>query len=176
MATITRAQVADAVHESLDTLATDFDKSAAGTRPEGDYTQPLNSTMRDCGLDDITDADTHARIRAIIVGAEFYALSRAYRRRAAEVVSQTGAGASGLHASRDPSTSLGSLRLHLTEVKERYEAALAAIGLALNVDPDSAAGLGGDAVHIDDSDDLSKALVSGDYALPWFKEGYHEVR
>ena len=174
MAAITREEVAAEVHEGLDQLATDFRTTQDGaTRTEGDYTYPINKTLRDCGYDDISEADNHAKVRAIIRGTTYYALSRAYRRRASEVTSQMGAGASGMHLQYDPSTALGSLRLHLSEVTEKYEKALAAIGVFLDLDPEGS-GAAAQVVTIDDEDSKSGVLVDPKYGLPWFEEGYHE--
>jgi hypothetical protein len=173
MASITRKEVAVEVHESLDRLGIDFTPNQDGDRAEGDYTFPINKTLRDCGYDAITDADTWAKIRAVVRGTEYYALSRAYRRRASEITSQQGAGASGMHLAFDPSTALGSLRLHLTEVADKYEMALAAIGVHLDLDPIGSSGIA-QVVLIDKEDAQSGVLVDDKYGLPWFREGYHE--
>lgn len=173
MPSITRKAVAAEAHESLDRLAADFSVAEDGARTEGDYTYPIDKTLRDCGFDAIDDADTYAKIRAVIRGTEYYALSRAYRRRASEITSQMGAGAAGTHLQYDPSTALGSLRLHLSEVAEKYQMALQAIGVFLDVDPGGTSGVS-QVVTIDEDDAKSGVLVDSTYGLPWFEEGYHE--
>jgi hypothetical protein len=173
MASITRKEVAAEVHESLDNLAFDFTIEGDGVKTEGDYYYPIEETLRDCGFDAITDADTHAKIRAVVRGTTYYALSRAYRKRAAEITTQMGAGASGTHLQFDPSTALGSLRLHLSEVADKYEQALQAIGIFLDVDPEGTTGVA-QVVTIDDEDSKSGVLVDSTYGLPWYEEGYHE--
>lgn len=170
---ITRIEVATEVHESLDNLAGDFRTAEDGIKTEGDYYYPIEETLRDCGFDAIADANSHAKIRAVVRGTTYYALSRAYRKRAAEITTQMGAGASGTHLQYDPSTALGSLRLHLTEVADKYQQALQAIGVFLDVDPDGSAAVA-QVVTIDKEDSKSGVLVDSTYGLPWFEEGYHE--
>jgi hypothetical protein len=111
----------------------------------------------------------------MILGTAYYLLLVLYRDRAAEMTSQQGAGAAGMHLAIDPSTALGSLRLHVGEALVTYQQALTAIGKSMTADP-SAAGILGAVVFVDDDDDRSSALVVGDQALPWWQEGYTEVR
>lgn len=168
MASITRPEVAAEVHESLGTLSGSLRTTSSGALTEGDYTRPINRALRDCAYDDISDADTHGKIRAIVAGTCYYALIRLYRTRATEMTSQHGAGASGMHISMDPSTSLGSLRLHVESEFDRYQQALLAIGRHLDVDPET----GGTnlAVRIDEDDSLLGVLADDDVAPPWFPE------
>jgi hypothetical protein len=171
---LTRAGVAAEALRSLGLLGRSLKTTAIGDLAEGDLTDPLNMTLRDCGLATIADCTTTGQERAVILGTTYYALVRLYRDRAAEITSQMGAGASGMHLSIDPSTALGSLRLHLTETLDNYKLALAAVGKSLGVDPSS--GFLAPIVFVDDEDERSKALVVGESPLPWFQEGYHEVR
>ena len=171
---LTRAQVAGIAHRSLGLLGASLRDVQQGAQTEGDFTDAIDMAMRDCGLSAMADCDTQAKERALIQGTTYYVLLRLYRDRAAEITSQQGAGAAGMHLSIDPGTSLGSLRLHIAEEYSRYTDALSAIGKTMTSDP-SAAGLSS-VVFVDDEDEQSMSLVTGEMALPWWEEGYTEVR
>lgn len=175
MPSITRAQVAARVHEKLDKLAADLKTATDGARTEGDYTYPLDEALRDCGLDAITEADSHARIRAVLLGTEYRAMQRLFWRRSVMVSQTQGAGYASSQQSLEWNNLLEILRRRLKDVQAEYELALNAIGASLsqNVEAGSAAGV----VLIDDDDDTSKELVDSglDVGLPWFREGYNEV-
>lgn len=173
---ITRENAAAMVHEILGELATDFKTSAEGAKTEGDYTYPIDRTLMDCAFDAITDADSNAKIRAVLHGTEYYALVRLYRKVVHRPSSQQGAGASGMHLSLNVETNIRSLRLHLNTAMEQYKASLKAIGIALDVDPDLGSGMTGYVLVDDDSALGGKALVADtDYGQPWWRDGYHEV-
>lgn len=173
MASITRDAVAKEVHQSMGNLANSLSTEPRGGAEEGDYTFPINRALRDCSYDSIAEATTHAKIRAIVLGASYHVLTRLYRDRAAEVTSQQGAGAAAMHLSLDFGQALGSLRLHVSTARDDYEDALAAIGIELARDPTS--GSIAQVVHVDADDDASRALLDVTIGLPWFREGYHEV-
>lgn len=171
MASITRAQVAARVHEKLDKLATGLSASEDGEKTEGDYTYPIDDALRDCGFDDITEADSHASIRAVLIGTEYRVAQRLFWRRSPDVSSSTSAAGS---LRLDWNQLLEILRKRLAELRKEYVGALAAIGLSLDEDAD--AGSVGDVVLVDDDEDATEALVStgADVGLPWYAEGYHE--
>jgi hypothetical protein len=173
MASITREAVAKEVHQSMGNLANSLSVQPQAGAEEGDYALSIDRALRDCSYDAIAEANTHAKIRAVVMGTSYHVLTRLYRDRAAEVTAQQGAGASGMHLSLDFGQALGSLRLHLTMARDDYEDALAAIGIELARDP-SAASIA-QVVHVDADDDVSKALLDFDVGLPWFREGYHEI-
>lgn len=173
----TRAEVALRVHEKLDRMADGMSYAAAGpTHTEGDYTFPIDSALMDCGLENITEADTFAKIRAVERGTEYYTLQRLIALYTARANAQQGAGASGMHLAISWEDALPNLRFHARTVKEEYIDALAAIGRSLSTDPAGSQSMSGP-VLIDDDLDATKALVSPemDVGLPWFGEGYHEM-
>jgi len=169
MASITRAQVAAQVKEKLDKLASDLSTAASSGRAEGDFSYPIDDALRDCGFDEIAAADTHAKIRAVLVGAEYHAAQRLFWRRSVDVSNRTAS------QSVEWNTLLSIIRKRLEDLKAEYGEVLAAIGRRLDTDAeaDSVAGV----LEIDDADDLTRALVDAgiDTGLPWFEEGYHEV-
>lgn len=171
---LTRLDVAKIAHRSLGRLGRDLRTVPTAELTEGDLTDALDMAMRDCGMSSIADCDTQGKERALILGTTYYSLERVYRDRASEITSQQGAGSAGMHLAIDPTTALGSLRLHLTSTLENYKGALFAIGKSLTADP--SAGSLASAVFVDDEDERSMSLVVGDTRLPWFEEGYTEVR
>lgn len=172
---LTRADVAGIAKRSLGNLGRSLRTTSTGGQAEGDLTDAIDMALRDCGMADITACDTQGKERALILGTTYYILVRVYRDRAAEITSQQGAGAAGMHLSMDPSTALGSLRLHVSETLSSYKDALTAIGKTMTADP-SAAGRLTPVVFVTDDDERSQSLVVGDQRLPWFEEGYTEVR
>lgn len=171
---LTRVQVAGIALRSLGQLGNSLRLTEKADQSEGDLTDAIDMAMRDCGFATIADCDTQGKERALILGATYYILLRVYRDRAAELTSQQGAGAAGMHLSIDPSTSLGSLRLHISEALGTYKDALNAIGKTMATDP--SAGRAAPVVFVTDDDEQSMSLVVGDQKLPWFEEGYTEVR
>lgn len=169
MASITRAEVAARVDEKLDKLASDLSTAASGGRAEGDYTYPLDDALRDCGFDAITDADTHAKIRAVLLGTEYHAAQRLFWRRSVDVSNRTAS------QSVEWNTLLSVIRKRLEDLRGEYGEALAAIGRRLDSDAEAASVAG--VLEIDDADDLTRELADSglDTGLPWFEEGYHEV-
>lgn len=173
MPSITRATVAARVKERLDKLAEDLSTAAATGKTEGDFTYPIDDALQDCGYSSITEADSHAKIRAVLRGAEYYALERVWNRRAVLVTSTMGAGYASGQQHLEWNTLQEILRKRLSDAQAAYVGALAAIGKSL--DADTTAGSAAGVLEIDDDDDLSKELVDGDAGLPWWSEGYHEV-
>lgn len=171
---LTRADVAGIAQRSLGLLGRSLRATPQGSQTEGDFTDALDMTLRDCGLASISAIATQGQERAVIQGATYYVLQRLYRDRAAELTSQQGAGAAGMHLAIDPSTALGSLRLHLGETEKAYQMALSAIGKTMATDP--SAGRLSSVVFTDDEDEHTSSLVTGDLAFPWLEEGYTEVR
>ena len=172
MPSITRANVAAEVAEKLDKLATDLSATATETKTEGDYTYPLNQTLRDCGFDAIAEADSHARIRAVLLGTELHVAERLFWRRSTQV-----SGTQGISSEQrlEWNNLLEILRRRLKDLRAEFAEALAAIGRSLNEDADSGSAAG--VFEIDDDEDLTKEFVQSttDTGLPWFEEGYHEV-
>lgn len=172
MAGITRAGVAAEVHEKLDKLATDLSAAESGAKTEGDYTYPLNQALRDCGFASIDEADTCARIRAVLLGTELHVAERLFWRRSVQV-----SGTQGISSEQrlEWNNLLEILRRRLKDLRGEVADALAAIGRSM--DEDAGAGSAAGVVEIDASDDDSQEFVSTvtDTGLPWFEEGYHEV-
>lgn len=163
-------QAAAAVHEMLDDLAAGLSPQENGAgRPVGDYSVPLDFTLRDCGFSSITDASTQTRERAILNGMQYYAYLRLFRKFGAKASQQQGAGASGLHLSIDYSSTAKTLRMHVRECKESYTESLAAIGRSLLEDPDLAS-TASKAVVVDANTDMGERFLRPFGGTPWFAE------
>lgn len=167
---LTDQQAAAMVHEMLDDLAADLDPQDDGAgRNIGDYTYPLDFTLRDCGLSDITEAASQMQEKAILLGMQYYAYLRLFRKFGARASQQQGAGASGMHLALDWSSTAKTLRMHVRECKENYREGLAAIGISLDEDPNLAS-TGSDAVIVDDTTDVGARLLQPYTGLPWLAE------
>lgn len=167
---LTAQEAAAMVHEMLDDLAADLSTADdMNGRTIGDYTYPLNMTLRDMGLASIGLATTSAQERAVLYGMQYYAYLRLFRKYAARASQQQGAGASGMHLALDWSSTAKTLRMHVAECKDNYQAALVSIGLGLDADPDYISG-SGQAVVLDDETDVGARLLRTYSGLPWFTE------
>jgi hypothetical protein len=170
MAALTRGQYAETVHRKLDDLATDLSFVGEGDRTEGDYTDAIDSALRDCGFTAVSEADLDAEVQAIFAGVEYYALTRLLYKNVSKPTTQQGAGTSGLHLMVQTESLVRSLRLIINTARENYKSALRLIGRSLEEQSDMKAG----AVTVSADDAVSSAFVIGDKALPWFQEGYYE--
>lgn len=172
---LTAEQAAARVHEAMDSLAGDLSLAADGPdRPIGDYTYPLESTLRDCGLSGISEATSYAQERAILAGMELYTYRRLFRKYLARVSSQQGAGASGMHLQVDWSSTAKTMRMHVREAEETYAGALSAIGRSMSEDPDARISAG-QAVVLDSSTDEGAHIIDFSDGLPWLREADYGV-
>lgn len=167
---LTAREAAAMVHELLDDLAADLSTADdMQGRSIGDYTYPLNMTLRDMGFTDISSATTSAQERAVLSGMQYYAYLRLFRKYAARASQQQGAGASGMHLALDWSSTAKTLRMHVAECKDNYQAALEAIGMGLDADPDYVSGAG-KAVVVDKDTTVGARLLRTYDGLPWLTE------
>lgn len=167
---LTEQQAAAAVHEMLDDLAAGLSVQDDGQgRAIGDYTVPLEFTLRDCGFSGITDATTQTQERAILNGMQYYAYLRLFRKFGAKVSQQQGAGASGMHLAIEYSSTAKTLRMHVRECKENYTESLSAIGQNLTEDPDLAS-TAAKAVVVDPATAIGERFLRPYKGLPWFAE------
>jgi len=174
MAALTATQAASRVHEALDDMASDLTYADdGGERSIGDYTFPLESTLRDCGFSDISEASTNAQVRAVLAGMEYYALNRLVRKYLARTSQQQGAGASGMHLAQEWASTAKTIRANIGAVKQTYLDALAAIGITLAQDP-SMAGSAAQAVLVDRDRTVGAALLRTYEGAPWFVEAEYE--
>lgn len=170
---LTAQQAAAMVHEQLDDMAAGLDTQDDGNgRYIGDYTFLLEYSLRDVGFSDITEATSGAEERAILHGMEYYGYRRLFRKYAARVSQQQGAGASGMHLSMDWSSTAKTLRMHLAQARAAYEGALRAIGISLEEDPESPS-TASQFVVVDPDTEVGQALIRPYDGLPWFAEAVY---
>lgn len=163
---LTRQAYAQAIHRKLDDLASNLSYVAAGDQTEGDYTDAIDSALRDCGFSAVSEADTDMEIRALMTGVEYHALSRVTYKFLAKPTTQQGAGASGLHLMVQTETTVRSLRLVAESVRKAYADALAGIGRSLSLPQVAVGGV----LIAEIGDPLTEDVIIGVDALPWFTE------
>lgn len=169
MPSITRLKIASTVKAKLGQLAGHLSATQQGTeQPEGDLTDAVDYALRVCRFDDVTEADSHAKIQALLTAAEYYAVEQMLYHWTSRPTQQQGAGASGLHLMVQTETTIGSLRQIAKQARSHMETALIAIGIKLDSQSTAVANI----VEISHEDEDTAPLVTGDHSLPWYEEGY----
>ena len=169
MASITRRQVAEAIHRKMDDLGGGLKATDLGSdQSEGDYTDGIDTALRVCGFDAIADADTGDKIQAVLIATEYYMTQRLLNKWISRPTTQQGAGASGLHLMVQTESTISSLRQNVRHLRQDLKDALAKIGVSLDKSSAVMAGV----AEIDHEDDESYQLVDGKHALPWYEESY----
>lgn len=172
---LTEKQAADRVSAMLDNLGADLSTEQDGDKAIGDYSYPLEFTLRDMGLSAIANATAGAQERAVLNGMQYYAYLRLFRKYASRASQQQGAGASGMHLSLDWSSTAKTLRMHVRECKDSYELSLAALGLAIGEDPDMGGTVSQAVVVERGASSADDAMLRPYDGLPWFVEAEYDI-
>lgn len=170
MAALERREYAETADRKLDDLAADLSPVADGAQTEGDYTDALDSALRDCKFSGVSEAEDDDQIQAMAAGVEYYALTRLLYKFLAKPTTQQGAGASGLHLMVQTESMVRSLRLVIRGARDAYIDALTLIGESLT----EQAGMKAGAVQLSRDDDRAYPIIAGPHALPWMGEGYYD--